>query len=67
MIIMAVTLAKLHTMPIGTVLQKGKRKRIYLGMQGYFVFYRTPSNKDVTGENLGDFRKWLLDAEVVSA
>jgi hypothetical protein len=65
---MAVTLADLHTMPIGTVLQKGKRKRIYRGVNGMFVFYSTPSKpNDVTGEFIGNFREWLLKAEVVTA
>lgn len=65
---MAITLAELHTMPVGTVLKKGKRKRIYLGVNGLFVMYKTPSKpKEVTGEFIGDFRKWLLGAEVVSS
>ncbi|WDI05235.1 hypothetical protein PUW25_25845 (plasmid) [Paenibacillus urinalis] len=62
---MAVTLAQLHVMKPGTVLQKGKRKRIYLGMQGIMVFYKRPSSKQLHGEHIGHFRKWLLDAEIL--
>lgn len=58
-------LADLHNMKEGTVLQKGKRKRIYLGNDGYFIYYTTPSSKSTTGEHIGTFRKWLLDAEVI--
>ncbi|MBH0323347.1 MULTISPECIES: hypothetical protein [Bacillus] len=62
---MTLMLADLHTMKVGTVLQKGKRKRIFLGVKGMFAYYRTPSSKSITGENLTIFRKWLLDAKVV--
>ncbi|GAK41934.1 hypothetical protein TCA2_4426 [Paenibacillus sp. TCA20] len=62
---MAVTLAQLHVMKPGTVLQKGKRKRIYLGMEGIMVFYKRPSSKQLHGEHIGYFRKWLLNAEIL--
>ncbi|MCU5223998.1 hypothetical protein [Bacillus tropicus] len=62
---MTLTLADLHTMKAGTVLQKGKRKRIFLGIEGMFAYYKTPSSKSITGENLAIFRKWLMNATVV--
>jgi hypothetical protein len=58
-------LADLVNMKVGTVLQKGKRKRIFLGVDGMFIYYTTPSSKCTTGEYIGIFRKWLKDAEIV--
>ena len=62
---MAVTLAELHSLPVGTVLQKGNRKRILLGTNGFFVYYKTPSGKSTIGESIIHFREWLLKAEIV--
>lgn len=62
---MTLMLADLHTLKAGTVLQKGKRKRTFLGIKGMFVFYSTPSSKAIQGENLIVFRKWLMSAKVV--
>ncbi|MGE6548077.1 hypothetical protein ACQKFK_03410 [Bacillus mycoides] len=63
---MTLMLADLHTMKVGTVLQKGKRKRIFLGIDGMFVYYKTASSsKSFTGESVTIFQKWLKGAEVV--
>lgn len=65
---MAVTLSQFHSMEIGTVIKKGNRKRIYRGMGGFFAYYSTPSKpNEVTGVSLSNFRKWLLEAEIVSS
>ncbi|MGF7534997.1 hypothetical protein AAGG74_15110 [Bacillus mexicanus] len=50
----------------GTVLQKGKRKRIFLRQEGFMVFYKTPSSNKITGEFIGSFKKWLKNAEVIN-
>jgi hypothetical protein len=62
---MAVTLAELHSLPFGTVLQKGKQKRILLGMDGLFIYCKTPSGRSTIGESIIHFREWLLKAEIV--
>ena len=54
-------------MKAGTVLKKGNRKRILVGFDGMFVYYKTPSSKNhTTGEIAFAFGKWLKNAEVVS-
>ena len=57
-------LTDLIDMKVGTVLQKGKRKRIFLGQEGFMVYYKTPSSKNITGEYIRNFKKWLKDAEI---
>lgn len=50
----------------GMILKKGQRKRIYIGIQGLFVYYKTPSSPNsTTGELIFNFKRWLEDAEVV--
>lgn len=59
-------LRELLSMKKGTVLQKGTRKRIFLETDGIFVFYKTPSGRDVIGEISFHFAKWLKGAKVVA-
>lgn len=60
-------LEEILQLPVGTTLQKGKRKRILLGFRGYMILYKTKtSSKKVTGVIISDFLKWAKDAEVVT-
>ena len=55
----------LLNLKVGDVLKKGNRRRIFLGIQGIFVFYTTPSSKKATiGENIQTFLKWMKKAEL---
>jgi len=48
----------------GRIFTNGKtRKRIVLGVSGFFVYYRTPSNSDTIGEFIGNFLKWAKGVE----
>lgn len=61
------TINELLQKPKGTILQKGKRRRIYQGTDGIFIMYTTPSRKKhVTGESLLTFKNWLKDAVEVT-
>lgn len=61
------TIAELNKLSVGTVLQKGKRKRIFLGIDGVFVHYKTPSSsKEKTSEHMALFANWLKGANVVT-
>ena len=58
-------LDELYELKAGTVLKKKNRRRIFLGVQGLFIFYTTPSKpRDTTGELASVFAKWLKGAEV---
>lgn len=60
------TLTDLFAMESGVVLQKGNRKRIFLGYDSYFIYYRTPSSRGrKTGEHFARFLTWYEKAEVV--
>lgn len=46
--------------------KKGNRSRIYLGQQGFFVYYKMPSSmKQTTGIRIDLWDKWVKDAEYV--
>lgn len=60
-------LEKLLQMPVGTVLQKGSRKRILVSVGPGFIFYKTPSKpKSTNMQNIKLFLKWAENAEIVS-
>lgn len=56
---------ELIDLKVGMVLQKGNRKRIFLGINGFMAYYTTPSSKNTTGVLISNFTKWLENAEVV--
>lgn len=59
------TVLNLFDLQYGCTLQKGKRKRIYLGMSGFMVYYTTPSSKAQSGERIDLFKKWMIGAKLV--
>ncbi len=60
-------LNKLLRLPVGTTLQKGKRKRILVGFNGFMIMYKTKLNsKKTTGQLTTDFLKWAKDAEILN-
>lgn len=60
------TIDELLDLPKGSVLQKGNRKRIYLGFTGMGIAYTTPSKPNkVTVEFGYRFLKWSEGAETV--
>lgn len=61
----SLTIADLLKLPVGTVLKKGNRRRVFMEIRGYMVFYKIPSRKrQVIGENAYLFEKWMKGAEI---
>lgn len=49
----------------GTVLKKGNRKRIFVNVDGFYVYYKLPSKpKSIIGEHATIFLEWSKGAEI---
>lgn len=55
----------LFELKLGCTLQKGQRKRVFLGVEGFMVYYQTASSKSTTGERIDLFKKWMKGARLV--
>ncbi|MFS0815364.1 hypothetical protein ABC382_00150 [Lysinibacillus sp. 1P01SD] len=61
-----ISMTELLGLPVGTVFKKGNRKRIFIKVEGFFVFYKVPSKKGETkGENILIFERWMKGAEII--
>ncbi len=56
---------EVYDLVVGTVLQNGTRKRVFLGTDGFYVHYKSPTSKTTTKVRISNFRKWLRDAVII--